>query len=675
MAEDIQRLVVALEARTAAFEKAMNRANGVANKQARAIESRFSKVNKTVSAGLGRVGGALAAAFVSGAAIRGAQQLVDSATRIENALKVAGLAGEELTRVYDRLFASAQRNAAPLESLVELYGRAALVQKELGVSSEELLRFTDSVAVALRVSGKSAQEASGALLQLSQALGSGVVRAEEFNSILEGALPIAQAAAAGLEEAGGSVAKLRQLVIDGAVSSEAFFRAFEAGSVILQDKVASAEFTVSQGFTRLNNVLIKTAGELNDATGASQATGEALLRLADAVEQIGDFMVRVAEGPIGQFIGKIDELNSAAGRLIETLSFLSFNDEILGAIGNIVAPKRAEAPAGANTTPTGDSAAQAGIQSRIDGAFNAPVKTVSLKDFSAPSGKKSGGGGGSKSKRANDYEREVEQIRERTAALIAETQAMAGLNPLVDDYGFAVEKARAAVELETAAKKAGLEITPALKATIDELATSYANASVAAEQLAESQEMARQAAEDMRDLGKDVLGGFIKDLRDGKSASEALAGALQKVADKLLEVALNSIFDGGGGGGFGGLLGGIGKIFGLAKGGVVANGRPLPTFARGGVSKSAAIFGEAGPEAAVPLPDGRRIPVDLRIPSGGKNGGTQPVAISVSVEGANGDAHVIDLVRQGVQTGLSQYDKQLNRTMGSRVAQAQTRQL
>src|SRR5690606_33276322 len=162
------------------------------------------------------------------------QQLIDAATRIDNALKVAGLSGQELERVYSRLFESAQSNAAPIESLVTLYGRLAIVQNELGVSSNEMLNFTNSVAMALRVAGTDAQSASGALLQLSQAMGSGIVRAEEFNSILEGALPIAQAAAAGIEEAGGSVAKLRQLVVDGKVSSEAFFRGFEAGAYILE---------------------------------------------------------------------------------------------------------------------------------------------------------------------------------------------------------------------------------------------------------------------------------------------------------------------------------------------------------------------------------------------------------------------------------------------------------
>ena len=146
------------------------------------------------------------------------------------------MAAADLEQVYGGLFDAAQRNAAPIETLVQLYSRLSLVQKELGVDGEELIGFTDNVALALRVAGTDAQAASGALLQLSQALGGGVVRAEEFNSILEGALPIAQAAAAGLKEAGGSVARLRALVVDGKVSSEAFFRAFEAGAHTLQHR-------------------------------------------------------------------------------------------------------------------------------------------------------------------------------------------------------------------------------------------------------------------------------------------------------------------------------------------------------------------------------------------------------------------------------------------------------
>lgn len=73
----------------------------------------------------------------------------------------------------------------------------------------------------------------------------------------------------------------------------------------------------------------------------------------------------------------------------------------------------------------------------------------------------------------------------------------------------------------------------------------------------EQKELNREAKE-FASFGKDLLGGFIDDLRNGASATEALANALQKVASKLIDIALNNIFSGGGlfGGGKGGLFGG-----------------------------------------------------------------------------------------------------------------------
>lgn len=209
---------------------------------------------------------------------------------------------------------------------------------------------------------------------------------------------------------------------------------------------------------------------------------------------------------------------------------------------------------------------------------------------------------------------DVQQVQARIEALKAEYAAQAALNPLVNDYGYAVQKARIEQQLLSEAQKAGLEVTPALREQISGLAENYARASVASEQLKESQQRAAEAAKQLQGLGKEVMSGFISDLRNGASASEALSNALNKVLDKLIDIGLESLFSGSGGGILGGLFG---SIFGFAKGGVASNGRPQPlkTFARGGVSRSAAIFGEAGPEAAVPLPDGRSIPVKFHEPS------------------------------------------------------------
>src|SRR5690606_30967870 len=133
------------------------------------------------------------------------------------------------------------------------------------------------------------------------------------------------------------------------------------------------------------------------------------------------------------------------------------------------------------------------------------------------------------------------------------------LNPLINDYGFAVEKAAAKQELLSAAKKQGLKVTPELSAQMDALAASYAQASVNAEVLAESQDKVRDRMDEMNDLGRDVLGGFIDDLVAGESAADAFASALGKIGDKLLDIALNSID-------FGSLFGGSGSSFGTKTG-------------------------------------------------------------------------------------------------------------
>lgn len=646
MATDLERLVVQLSADTKQYQNALNRAMGVTNRQARAVESRFKAMNTRVASSLTGMAGRIGTAFAAGLSVQQVKKFSDAATRIDNSLKVAGLSGEELEKVYNRLRDSATKNAAPIEALVELYGRAALVQKELGISGEELLNFTDKIAVALRVSGRSAAESSGALLQLSQALGSGVVRAEEFNSILEGALPIAQAAAAGLKEAGGSVAKLRQLVVDGKVSSEAFFRAFEAGAPILEEKVADATFTVDQAVGNLSTALIDVAREFNTSTGAAGRFAGGINNIAQAVS---DF-------DVSGFISKIQEAHGALDRFLDDLANSSYMEKfaewITGteltvgrpiAVETLAAEKdlsdlerqikiledrinankemaidTAEAEGQLNSLIAKANALRAAMetgvvnQQSVDAAINRMVpfnplpaptltpKTVSLNDFDPPGG---GGGGrrGRKGRRGggdrqNELQREIQQIQDRTAAIQAETEAMAGLNPLIEDYGYTLEKARAKQDLLTAAKKAGVAITPELEAQIEKLAEGYAQASVAAEKLADSQEKARQQAEEMRDLGKDVLGGFIKDLQSGKSASEALAGALQKVADKLLDIALNSMFDAkgglfGGGGGFLGLLSGLFR----EKGGPVRKGQPY-------------IVGEKRPEVFVPDQNGQILP-------------------------------------------------------------------
>lgn len=602
MATDLERLIVSLEARTVAYERALNKAMGVTNTRMRQMERRAKQAGVNVGAALTRglqlVGGA--------AAIRGFQRLIDAGTRVENSLKVAGLAGEELTQVYDRLFQSAQRNAAPLESLVELYSRASLVQKELGITTEELLRFTDQVAVALRVSGQSAAESSGALLQLSQALGSGIVRAEEFNSILEGALPIAQAAAAGLDEAGGSVAKLRQLVVDGKVSSEAFFRAFEAGSGVLQEKVAGAVLTTDQQLQTLQNTLVDAAGKFNDATGASEGFASMLGALNNAIAETGTFFEQNME-PIRGFIA----LMGQAVSLLQYVPFVNPNapiqqgmDAYRGVFGGVVDGSFSQLGGG------GNDALQEALN-RV-AADRGGGGRVSLDDFASP-------GGDTKGRDA--------------AAKAAERQAQA-VRGLIADLEFEMSlfgRSKLEQEQMIALRQAGAAATDEQRERIRELVTATFQQAEALQRMQEITEGAR-----------DAMHGFISDLVAGKSAAEALGNVLANVGDRLLGLGLDALFGGGASGG----TGLIGQALGFrANGGPVTAGQPY-------------IVGERGPELMVPSQSGTIIP---RVPTGGAS-----ITYAPQIDARGADMAAVARLEQVIARDRAEFDVRVRHIVSRR---------
>lgn len=139
-----------------------------------------------------------------------------------------------------------------------------------------------------------------------------------------------------------------------------------------------------------------------------------------------------------------------------------------------------------------------------------------------------------------------------------------------------------------------------------------------------------QTAEDM---AQSFGATFLSSMRSGKTAVEALIDSLTGLADQaanmLMQQGIQSLFgllSGGLTGGFGSIAGGAA----IPAGGFIPGITGPRLFANGGISDRPAIFGERGPEAAVPLPDGRSIPVKLQ-------GGRGDV-INVNITGSRQDA-------------------------------------
>lgn len=180
-----------------------------------------------------------------------------------------------------------------------------------------------------------------------------------------------------------------------------------------------------------------------------------------------------------------------------------------------------------------------------------------------------GGGGGGSSKSA--YQSEVDSIQKKIEALKAEA-ATVGMAAGEE------AKYKAVQELTNAAQKAGIPITADLKAKIDAQASALAAATTAAEAAKKAHQDMVSAMDDLRSTTSSALGTFITDLKDGKSAVEALGDAVNIFLDSSIK-NLSDQFAAGlfgasgstGGGFFGSLFSGFGKAPGVAAAPVAAS--------------------------------------------------------------------------------------------------------
>jgi tape measure domain-containing protein len=582
MATDVERLVVSLEASANKFEKAMQRAVGVTNNSMRSVERRTEQAANRITSAFSRAGTAAKtgiAGIFAGLSIQQVSQFADSFTKVQNSLKTAGLEGENLRRTYQAVYAIAQRQGAPLEAMASLYGRVSTAQKELNATNAEVLRLTEVVGIAMRAQGGDAQQTSSAILQLSQALGSGKVEWEEIGSLMDTARPILQAVAAGMVETAGSVSKLTSLIKDGKVSSEAFFRALLAGTPVIEKMANAAGATMAQNLARSNNALTNLAGKLDEALQASNSASGGVNSFATSIDAIAN-AVPGAMAALNDLYSRMTEIGNSDvfRKLYDGLEGMG-----LGGMNGVTSANRFDQVFGTKT----NAGSMAGYKPGARPAAAAPAITpIRNSDYAVPGDdddkKKKG-----RKERINEYQREVQAIGERTRALEVERQTI-GLS--AGDTA----KAEAAFRLLEAAKEANVAVTPQLKAQIDSLAAAYGEAT----QKIEDSEKAQQAVADAaQEVGSMLSDAFTDAIVEGEMLDDVLQKLLKSLASKGIDSIFSNLFGGAGGGG-GGLLDGLFKSLfapGRAMGGSVSAGQPY-------------TVGENGRELFVPTTPGKIVP-------------------------------------------------------------------
>ena len=245
---------------------------------------RTTKKTKETGAGFGALRGLIVAA-AGAAVIKQFASLGDQMILLGNRIRLVTDSQAEFNTVQAELFTLANETRSSIESTVELFSRAARATAELGLTQRDVIDLTRGVNQAIQISGATASAAAAGTLQFSQALAGGVVRAEEFNSIVEQTPRLASALADGL---GVTRGELRKLVIEGLLTSEDAIKALQSQFGELNDEFGQLAPTLEQGFTVLNNGLVRFVGSINQALNSNASLGKSL-------DDLGRFFTDAAE--------------------------------------------------------------------------------------------------------------------------------------------------------------------------------------------------------------------------------------------------------------------------------------------------------------------------------------------------------------------------------------------
>ncbi|MBK9658082.1 MAG: tape measure protein [Rhodanobacteraceae bacterium] len=204
-------------------------------------------------------------------------QVADQWNLMVARLKLATAGQREFVIAQGELFAIAQRIGVPLAEVSTLYGKLQQAVRQLGGEQKTALSLTESISQALRISGASASEAQSSLLQFGQALASGVLRGEEFNSVVENSPRLAQALADGLNV---PIGRLRKLAEQGQLTADVVVNALMSQKDKLAAEYAQLPVTVGTAFERVKNAFAQWIAKVDESTGITQKLATALDWLA-----------------------------------------------------------------------------------------------------------------------------------------------------------------------------------------------------------------------------------------------------------------------------------------------------------------------------------------------------------------------------------------------------------
>ncbi|MGD9210531.1 MAG: tape measure protein, partial [Desulfobacteraceae bacterium] len=219
----------------------------------------------------------------AGYVLRELLRLVDTYTNLQNRLRLVTNGTDDLATATRELLAVSNRTRSSFQNNAELFNRVSLATRELGVSQEQVIQFTESLNQAIQISGASAKEASTALIQLSQGLASNTLRGDELRSVLEQLPAVADVIA---KEMGVTRGQLRIFGAQGKVTAGIVLEAFKNAREELAERFKKVIPTVGQAFQVLKNQVLGYVGAINESHRVSRSLAQLIIFLANNVDML-----------------------------------------------------------------------------------------------------------------------------------------------------------------------------------------------------------------------------------------------------------------------------------------------------------------------------------------------------------------------------------------------------
>ena len=191
--------------------------------------------------------------------------LADSMTTTRARLDLMNDGLQTTDELQSMIMASANRSRAAYQTTADAVSKMGIMAKDAFGSNDELIKFTELINKQFTIAGTSTAGVDAAMLQLTQAMSSGVLRCEELNSVFEQAPTIIQTIA---DYLGVPIGQIRSMAQEGQITSTIVKNAMLSSADEINAKFESMPMTFSQAWTIAKNIALEAFTPVIQAIGA-----------------------------------------------------------------------------------------------------------------------------------------------------------------------------------------------------------------------------------------------------------------------------------------------------------------------------------------------------------------------------------------------------------------------